>query len=954
GDRPVPAAGSGTLDRSGRSRGRRARRIRRSDDDDDASVASTASSYLRTQFGKMYRRLSSRNFSASSLSHDDDDDLVASSSSSEDDDDDEDDGPYVPLWEKNVLAEGEYYLAMSMLVYIYSLLRETSMLGHTDVSFDEIDVNSYQSDVVVSCGGGGGASGSSGVDVRSASRRAGGGGGRGGGGGGAYGGAGGPTKFLSKTRSAGFVIRVVMDELEKKGAFSSVEKNEQDMSVLNEFKMWVHDSRCRQLDAATESTIKELRRKVARRRWKRAIHAVRLMVRLGQSDSNNFQMSLARHRRQQQGGASFKLTSMELLGDAISDSMDKLKETLRKPPPMPRALAGSVTWMHDQRKQILQGLGMNASQESLPKRHSLVGENEIKEIINDALEEPRFFLEGSLLSNLIESGIEVVWFGDRHPNDVVYSICCNRQSKRVSVVFRGSVNSHNWFMNMKFAMSEHPNPIAEDYPGREDMLGLHTGFSLYMMRQRKDDSLTKVEEIFSNIDNIGKELVPDGGYELSITGHSLGGALATILSFYAATSNVFSKVKTIRLFTFAAPRVGCQRFLYAVQHLERIGKLRMARFCNTCDIVPLIPFHGISRSYKHVGMSIRLLGVDKYAQYWLRKALDVTYPKYHGVMSQLWRGLLSSFVRNVNTVKGYKRNHTLSEYQRRIRFALEYRSVLAQSGFFKAKKKHRLKTLNEYYFIKGASNVTCTGELTRITLEDRARENVRRESRKMILIIAVIALVEAIVLLGVLKKLVPCESYPTLLYPLYLLSGCRNEERAQHVNALGDEDTNATFERSPMNRATGLPMQSNVNDASSPKNKTDFDEDTSQFAASQGKTPTVSEEPALASSLPSLPVEISASEDSNDIFPSDDRTSSWNTFWMHILRKSGNSPEMLPLCVWGHCKSRSWPVLPWGIRTKHLTLPPTLDFRSHDSPHSPPDRFGDAEGRFSETLFPSL
>ena len=114
-------------------------------------------------------------------------------------------------------------------------------------------------------------------------------------------------------------------------------------------------------------------------------------------------------------------------------------------------------------------------------------------------------------------------------------------------------------MNLKLAMAKHPNPITEDYEGRHDTLGLHTGFSLYMTRQRKDDSMTKNEEIFEHIDLIGRELAPEGDYELSITGHSLGGALATILSFYAATSNVFSKVKAIRVFTFAAPRVGCQR-----------------------------------------------------------------------------------------------------------------------------------------------------------------------------------------------------------------------------------------------------------------------------------------------------------------------------------------------------------------------------------------------------------
>ena len=112
---------------------------------------------------------------------------------------------------------------------------------------------------------------------------------------------------------------------------------------------------------------------------------------------------------------------------------------------------------------------------------------------------------------------------------------------------------------MKLQLSEHPNPIKGNYPGKAKTLGLHTGFSLYMTRQRKDDSLTKIEEIFENIDTIGREVAPGGDYELSITGHSLGGALATILSFYAATSNVFSKVKTIRVFTYAAPRVGCQR-----------------------------------------------------------------------------------------------------------------------------------------------------------------------------------------------------------------------------------------------------------------------------------------------------------------------------------------------------------------------------------------------------------
>jgi hypothetical protein len=41
----------------------------------------------------------------------------------------------------NVLKEGEAYLAQSLLVYVYSLIREASLLGHTAIGFDKIHAN---------------------------------------------------------------------------------------------------------------------------------------------------------------------------------------------------------------------------------------------------------------------------------------------------------------------------------------------------------------------------------------------------------------------------------------------------------------------------------------------------------------------------------------------------------------------------------------------------------------------------------------------------------------------------------------------------------------------------------------------------------------------------------------------------------------------------------------------
>lgn len=125
--------------------------------------------------GKIYNRFQQPHHNA-----DDHATMSSSYSSCSDDSSDDEDN----TWDMNIMTEGQYYLSMSMLVYVYGLLRQTSLLGHTEISFDEVDVNSSQAE-----------------SRRNISHR-----------------------YLSNTKSAGFIIRVVMDELEKKGAFSDVEK----------------------------------------------------------------------------------------------------------------------------------------------------------------------------------------------------------------------------------------------------------------------------------------------------------------------------------------------------------------------------------------------------------------------------------------------------------------------------------------------------------------------------------------------------------------------------------------------------------------------------------------------------------------------------------------------------------------------------------------------------------
>ena len=51
-------------------------------------------------------------------------------------------------------------------------------------------------------------------------------------------------------------------------------------SITDQFRSWIEDSRINQLDEETEVMIAEMKRKVARHRWRRAISAVILSYRI--------------------------------------------------------------------------------------------------------------------------------------------------------------------------------------------------------------------------------------------------------------------------------------------------------------------------------------------------------------------------------------------------------------------------------------------------------------------------------------------------------------------------------------------------------------------------------------------------------------------------------------------------------------------------------------------------
>jgi len=266
-------------------------------------------------------------------------------------------------------------------------------------------------------------------------------------------------------------------------------------------------------------------------------------------------------------------------------------------------------------------------------------------------------------------------------------------------------------MNFKFDTNRYRNPVEANYPGREDELSLHSGFALYLLRKRKDTGLSKMDEIFEKIEQIGKELAPDGDYKLCLTGHSMGGALATLCGFYCGAKPRFAHLSTIYIWTFAAPRVGTHAFIHAYQYLERTNRIRHARFSCTNDIVPLIPFcnfeHDDLQFYKHVGMRIQLHVTDRVGQWRLQNSLDVTYPLNHDWPSEIQRLLANNILANLTTPKGFKECHGLTEHQRRLHFAMTYRRALGLSTLNSDQRRKDIKTLDEYYLIRG--NILSNG-----------------------------------------------------------------------------------------------------------------------------------------------------------------------------------------------------------------------------------------------------
>jgi hypothetical protein len=200
----------------------------------------------------------------------------------------------------------------------------------------------------------------------------------------------------------------------------------------------------------------------------------------------------------------------------------------------------------------------------------------------------KFFKEGSISNILLESKSEVVWLSDWHlKHECTYAISIDKEKKKVFLALRGSKSKWDTLQVKDVSFTATSNPIQEQYPGRSRNLRMRGNYHKYLFRVRKDTRTTKYDEIVTRLGHYCNEIGP--GVTITMSGHSIGAALATIVALYLSTDAQFTQYGAIEVVTFGCPYIGGYKFADAVMHQEAKGLLRIARFHNSRDGAAHLP-----------------------------------------------------------------------------------------------------------------------------------------------------------------------------------------------------------------------------------------------------------------------------------------------------------------------------------------------------------------------------
>ncbi|CEM31999.1 unnamed protein product [Vitrella brassicaformis CCMP3155] len=217
----------------------------------------------------------------------------------------------------------------------------------------------------------------------------------------------------------------------------------------------------------------------------------------------------------------------------------------------------------------------------------------------------------------------VTWFRDLRRTDLQVGLTISAKSSAMAVVFRGTETWFDWAVDLKIS--------KKALPGDVDSVYVHEGF-FWKLFSKGDDG----QSVYDLILRAVREELKKHQYEyIYVTGHSLGGALATLCGYQLAKDLPDRQIWVV---SFASPRVGNQAWKDAFHMTPNLEHVRVAVHGDPVTSGPLI-------RYKHVGDVIKLYE-DKV----------LFFQKHEDSMTRFWWF-------NVKwNFEGAKRDHSLAQY----------------------------------------------------------------------------------------------------------------------------------------------------------------------------------------------------------------------------------------------------------------------------------------------------
>jgi predicted lipase len=178
------------------------------------------------------------------------------------------------------------------------------------------------------------------------------------------------------------------------------------------------------------------------------------------------------------------------------------------------------------------------------------------------------------LKQLAPNGKVHTFIDDPH-SDIQVGITINHEQKNLAVVFRGSESIKDWYYDLQILKHKY-----------KDKIWIHSGF--YNQLHSDNIHLCIINKVRSILDQY-----PD--YKIFVTGHSLGGALATLFGYILA----HEIDNFITVVSFASPRIGNYHWKKSFE--EKLN-LKHFRVTNNRDLITATP----TINYYHVGTDIKL------------------------------------------------------------------------------------------------------------------------------------------------------------------------------------------------------------------------------------------------------------------------------------------------------------------------------------------------------------